>query len=198
MATWWRSITVAAASIAAAGGMIYVIQSSGDGSQVVVAQTLTSQDVFRGVLFGQGVVAQQLGNQPSLRDLYRANFAASNAPDQLAAVDQLMKRVSAADPNYLARFTGAVRSGNPFVVSESLREAGAALQKMGLPVDTLPETKAINFNFHFNQNLAVNQNIAINENLAINLNYYRGRQLSSKDSFQREVEVGQIAATLEH
>jgi SdpC family antimicrobial peptide len=201
MDNFWRSAILAATAAVAVGGVVTAVQLGGAGAQALepAPQTLSSQDVFRAVVFGQGALAQQLGDQPSLRDFYRAGYAANNDVKQLAAADEVMQRISTADPSYFTRFAGAVRSGNPFVVSDALSGVPPVLQKVGLSTDDITEASQRTFmNFHFNQNVHTNINLVLNENAVINSTIWltSAKPFSISDPFQRELAVGEIAATL--
>jgi len=198
-----KRAAILSASMALAVGGVVAASSLSDAShevsQAVPQRELSSQEVFRAVAFGQGDLAQKLGEQPSLADFYRADFAANNGPNQLVATDAIVKQISATDPSYLPRFSSAVRSGNPFEVAKAIEGISPELQKLGITAHGIPEpTIRPFFSSSFNTNFQLNINIAINENFVVVINYFKvaARQASFSDPFQREMAIGQMTATL--
>ncbi|WP_198670899.1 hypothetical protein [Mycolicibacterium smegmatis] len=194
----WRAGFLAAAAAVAVGGAVITAQAGIDKTQPpnTPRPAVSGQDVFRGVVFGQGVVAQQLGDRPSLIGFYRVSYASNNEAGQLAAADEVMDRIQAADPNYFTRFADAITSGNPFAVSDTLVGVEDQLRKVGLRPDTIATRSPVNY--QFNMNVHTNINLVLNENLVVMMNAVTvtAKPASLTDAFQRELMVGEIAATL--
>lgn len=201
MVNLWRSIIPAVVVAVGVGGVVTAVQLDGESSHASQStpEVFSSQDVFRAVVFAQGDLAKQLADQPSLRNFYGVNYAANNGAEQLAAADEVMMRISAADPRYFTRFNGAVRSGDPYAVSDALGGVQLELQKAGFTLgDVVPAAGApsIQTNFHINLNVTVNVNINVNENININFNLNIGGPMLLSGGFQRELAVGGITEAL--
>lgn len=196
-----RSVILAVAAVVGVGGAVTVAQEDIEPLRVPppAPQTLSGQEVFRAVVFSQGPLAKQLADQPSLKNFYGASYAVSNDSKQLAAVDKVIKRISVEDPSYFTRFTGAVRSGNPYIVSDALDGVESELQKVGFSSSEIVDpfrAGNVNVNTSFTQNMHTTVNIALTENIAVNTNLMWPRPASSSGTLPREIAVGRITETL--
>jgi hypothetical protein len=86
------------------------------------------KELFRGIVFGQGSTARELGERPLLAAFYCDQYSQNNTADSTARADTIMNDIAAKDQNYFAEFGGAIRSGNPFVVASALDDVEPRLR----------------------------------------------------------------------
>jgi hypothetical protein len=117
----------------------------GQGAAVDTA-AYSNRQIFEGVVFGAGPVANLI---PEARDQLRPELYVRNAGELSAMADArsaLVDEIERAQPNFLAEFAGAARSGNPARVramlsraAEAVSQASAAQRAVrtpNLPIDT--------------------------------------------------------------
>jgi SdpC family antimicrobial peptide len=160
------------------------------------------KDLFRGIVFGQGAIACELGKRPSLAAFYSDQYSQNNTAGKIGRADTIINDIITGDPQYFAEFGGAVRSGNPFVVANALDGVEPRLRAENVSLDFAHSDQApggyIDTNFQFNFNFHTNVNAFFNENVGINVTIVRdGRSApSAKRGFQRENMIADITATL--
>lgn len=204
MGNFRRSTLLAITTGIAVGGVVSVIQLSGGETQPVVqaAQSLSGQDMFRAIAFGQGALARELSGRPALRDVYRSEYAANNSSEQVAAVDTIIQKIAAEDPSYFPNFGNALRSGDPFTVSDVLGGVASEIKKVGGSFEKVsghPLGFKFNFQWQFNITIHTDTAFILYNNVALVNDYFRmdepGASGMSND-FQRQLVVGEITAAL--
>jgi SdpC family antimicrobial peptide len=160
------------------------------------------KELFRGIVFGQGSTARELGKQPSLAAFYCDQYSQNNTAGRTSRADAIINDIVAKDPQYFAEFGGAVRSGNPFVVASALDGVEPRLRAENVFIESVHSDQApggyIDTNYQFNFNVHTNVNTVFNENVAVNVTVVRdGRSApSTKKGFQRENMIADITTAL--
>lgn len=162
------------------------------------------RDLFRGIVFGQGAIARELGKQPSLAVFYSDQYSENNVASRASRGDTIINDIATRDPQYFAEFGGAVQSGNPFAVASALDGVESRLRVENISLDSVHPDQApggyIDTNYQFNFNVHTNVNSVLNENVAINVTVVRdGRSAPSKKrGFERENMIADITTALSY
>jgi SdpC family antimicrobial peptide len=133
----------------------------------------------------------------------RSIFSKQHGGQQYPA-DTIINDIAAKDPQYVAEFGGAIRSGNPFVVASALDDVEPRLRAENVSLDSARSDQApggyIDTNYQLNFNVHTNVNTVFNENVAVNVTVVKdGRSASStKRGFQRENMIADITAALRY
>jgi SdpC family antimicrobial peptide len=162
------------------------------------------RDLFRGIVFGQGAIARELGKRPSLAAFYSDQYSENNMVSRTSWGDTIINGITTRDPQYFAEFGGAVRSGNPFAVANALDGVEPQLRAERISLDPVHADQApggyIDTNFQFNFNVHTNVNGFFNENAVINVTIVKGGQSapSKKRGFERENMIADITTALSY
>ncbi|HEX6940530.1 MAG TPA: hypothetical protein VF158_14030 [Longimicrobiales bacterium] len=108
--------------------VVVVLAAPASDNDVSVPHTVpfSGEAAFRGIVFGQGEVAERL---PALWSMsLRERFPEVSDEQIRQAADAVVKRIREADPTFLDRFGRAVQSGDHVLVSEILEETGTVLR----------------------------------------------------------------------
>jgi SdpC family antimicrobial peptide len=92
---------------------------------------LNGEEIFRGVVFGQGPVAKMVSSE-RVRSL-NAAVAKMSAKQILmitAAQDTIVARMRQSDPAFFTRYARDMQSGNPVLIRKALDETRALLDKV--------------------------------------------------------------------
>jgi SdpC family antimicrobial peptide len=117
------AVLLAVTLLAASGGTSLVSAAGDDGVRQLRAHKAVSYDgetLYRGLVFGQGPVAQLF---PELAQTPTAS------PEAAAAIDRLIKRMSELNPSFFARFAGSVQSGDRVRIRSALEDADAVTKE---------------------------------------------------------------------
>jgi SdpC family antimicrobial peptide len=123
---------------------------------------------------------------------------------KLSQADSIINDIAAKDPDYFAKFGDAVRSGNPFVVANTLDDVEPQLRAENVSLDPGRTDQApggyIDTSFQLNFNVHTNVNTFFNENVAVNVTVVKDSQSapSTKRGFQRENMIADITAALRY
>jgi SdpC family antimicrobial peptide len=162
------------------------------------------RDLFRGIVFGQGAIARELGKRPSLAAFYSDQYSENNMASRTSRADTIINDIATRHPQYFAEFGGVVQSGNPFAVANALDGVEPQLRAENISLDSVHADQApggyIDTNYQFNFNVHTNVNSVLNENVAINVTVVRdGRSApSKKKGFEHENMIADITTALSY
>lgn len=98
-----------------------------DTSTETPDQKLTGEEFFRGVMLGEGAVAQRV---PEIKKVYAVDYSSMNAKTAGALSefnDDLVETVRKKRPGFLKRFREVMTSGNPVEIRKGMQEANRIL-----------------------------------------------------------------------
>jgi SdpC family antimicrobial peptide len=117
-------------------------QFAGSADDIGPAPEYDGETLFRGVILGQGEVAELI---PEIRDHYGLEQRVSSKEDRQANIetfDDIVAQVGATHPGYFDRFGAAMQSGDHVQIRRTLVEAAAitldAVDQLGISVE-IPE-----------------------------------------------------------
>lgn len=100
----------------------------------VPAAKYDGRDVYRGIFFGQGEVAEQLAETESFSAM-KEGMALNNTPEAQATADTLMDIIEENSPGFFDRFGIGVLSGNPMRVQSALEDGTKQLETAAVTIE---------------------------------------------------------------
>ena len=124
------TVSLAISGATAAGASSATTASKGRGVSVAQSGRFTGEELFRGVVFGQGGAGHALGNLTASVDL---------SPEVVREIDVIVAEVQAQAPSFFDQFAAMAQSGDVMKVERAFTELGtvldAALEHLGYRAD---------------------------------------------------------------
>ncbi|MEV0633393.1 hypothetical protein AB0I77_00125 [Streptomyces sp. NPDC050619] len=202
-----------AAAAVLAGGVATVAQTSasaaGTSSTVSAADVVDARadgrDLFSGLYFGQGPIGKKLINSEAFMGDRTGELKKNGTPDRRKMIAALTAVIDKSSPDFFARFSEDIRSGDPYTVQKAFENGINELNKVAkIQKDDGTGTgkcfaalNAIAYaNVGYLANVVAGLNFATQANVLFELNFWWGSSSSGTGSLSEEEQIARFTEQL--
>ncbi len=147
----------------------------------------TGKELFKGILFARGVVAENLS---SIKNSY--SYYASNKIENEEKINEILNYIEINNPNYFESFKNKLSTKNPLLIRESLENASKIMYESS--IDLLLQSEDINIKKMFSE-LDLKSDI-INGQIDYNSLYRKISSSRAMDNINPESEACAVAGVV--